>query len=512
MSTVSTRSRGGHSLHQLEERQPGDIEEVVAPGEDDPAVIEREKQDPYLVEWDGVDDPGNPKNWSRWFRWWMTGLVAMLTLNASFSSSAPSGIIPELIEDFGMSEEVATLTIAIFVLGYCIGPLLWGPLSESYGRRLIFIIAFVPYTLWQVGAALSHNTAQILVFRFLGGTFAAAPLTIAGPVLADIWDADTRGKAMALFTLAPFAGPALGPIVSGYMSLAGVSWRWVFWLLAIFAGACTVAIIFGLPESYTPVLLVARAKAIRLRTGDSHYFAALEKAEVSLRKRLSMILGRPFKVLFMEPMLIAITTYMSFVYGCIYLLFEAFPIVFTEGHGMNAGVSGLMFLPLFLGGCAGVALYIWGFNPRYERYMLMYDPKPVPPERRLEMAIIGGPLFAISFFWFGWTSFPEISFWSPMMAIFPLGIGITLIFLSLFNYIIDAYLMVAASAMASSTVVRSTFGAGFPLFATQMFEKLDPRWASTLLGCIAILMIPIPVVLMRYGAYLRRKSKYAPTN
>ncbi|EJT97844.1 MFS general substrate transporter [Dacryopinax primogenitus] len=396
--------------------------------------------------------------------------------------------------EFDMSEELATLTIAIFVVGYCVGPLLWGPLSESYGRRPIFIIAFVFYTIWQVAAALSRSTGQILVFRFLGGTFAAAPLTNAGAVLADIWDADTRGEAMAIFTLAPFAGPALGPIVSGYMSVAHVTWRWLFWLLSIFAGACTVAIIFCLPETYTPVLLVSRAKTIRLKTGETRYFAALERAEVSLRKRLSLVLGRPFKILFLEPMLIAITIYMSF------------------GHGMNSGVSGLMFLPLFLGGCAGVALYIWGFNPRYERFMRMCDPRPVPPERRLEMAIVGGPLFAISFFWFGWTSYPSISFWSPMMATFPLGIGITLIFLSLFNYIIDAYLLVAASALAGSTVVRSSFGAGFPMFATQMFDKLSPRWPSTLLGCIALLMIPIPVILMRYGAFLRRKSKYSPTD
>lgn len=80
----------------------------------------------------------------------------------------------------------------------CVGPLLWGPLSESFGRRPIFIIAFLGYIGFQVGCALSKNVASILIFRFLGGMFASCPLTNAGALLADIWDADRRGIAMAL--------------------------------------------------------------------------------------------------------------------------------------------------------------------------------------------------------------------------------------------------------------------------------------------------------------------------
>ena len=91
-----------------------------------------------------------------------------------------------------------------------------------------------------------------------------------------------------------------------------------------------------------------------------------------------------------------------------------------------------------------------------------------------------------------------------------MGCAIVFLFNGLFNYTIDAYLFVAASALSSMTVVRSLFGAGFPLFATQMYDKLDARWASTLLGCIAVLLAPIPFVLYRYGPVLRHRSKYAP--
>ena len=169
-----------------------------------------------------------------------------------------------------------------------------------------------------------------------------------------------------------------------------------------------------------------------------------------------------------------------------------------------------MFLPLFVGGVFAVITYLLWWNPRYERLAAQFAPSPVPPEYRLEQAMWAAPIFAISFFWFGWTSYPSVNYWAPMTAGGGIGFATVWIFLALFNYIIDAYLFVAASALAANTVVRSVFGASFPLFATQMFESLNPRWASTLLGLVAVVLAPLPFVLRKYGPTLRRKSKYAP--
>ena len=87
-----------------------------------------------------------------------------------------------MMEYFGFGREVATLTISLFVAGYCVGPLFWGPLSETYGRKPVLFVSFVIYTAFQVGCALSKNTASIIIFRFLGGCFAASPLVISGYV------------------------------------------------------------------------------------------------------------------------------------------------------------------------------------------------------------------------------------------------------------------------------------------------------------------------------------------
>ncbi|OBZ78241.1 hypothetical protein A0H81_02454 [Grifola frondosa] len=163
METSSqSKLQGGSSL------APEEVSTTVATDSPSP--------DSFLVAFD-PDGHDNPKNWSRRKRWYMTWFAGILGFNATFASSAPSGVAEGLIIQFGLSPELATLTISLFVVGYCVGPLFWGPLSEQYGRRPIFLVSFPIYTCFQVGCALSRNKASIIVFRLLGGLFAAAPLT-----------------------------------------------------------------------------------------------------------------------------------------------------------------------------------------------------------------------------------------------------------------------------------------------------------------------------------------------
>lgn len=463
--------------------------------------------DPFLVMFD-IDDPENPKNWSSKKRWVLTFVAGTFILSSTFASSSPSGIVQHMIDKFHFSHLIATLTISLFVCGYVLGPLVWAPLSEQYGRKPFFIASFTVYTLCQVGSALAPNTAALLVFRFLGGCFAANPITNSGAFISDIWDARERGKAMAIFCVAPFIGPTLGPLVAGFIEVSNISFRWLYWVLACFAGSCLFVIIFFIPETYAPVILVRKARRIREESGDSRYYAPLEALRIPFKTRLKRILAKPFLLFLHEPMLVAMTVYVSFVYGCIYILFEAYPIVFGEEHHMNAGSTGLMFLPILTGCVTAGILYRTVFQPIYESDLEKYSPDKPPPEVRLKSAMYSGPFYVISFFWFGWTSYPFISYWASMSSGVFLGVSISLIFVALTNYIVDAYLSVAASALAVYTVIRSAAGAGFPLFARAMYDKLGPRWASTVLGVVALFLAPIPLVLHKYGETLRKRSRY----
>jgi MFS family permease len=116
---------------------------------------------------------------------------------------------------------------------------------------------------------------------------------------------------MAVFVISPFISSALGPIASGYIAARGISWRWVYWIDAMFAGVCFFLTVFAIPETYAPVLLVKKAKALRKETGDKRFTAALERQNIHWRAQLRAVLGRPFKIMFLEPLLMVLTFYMS---------------------------------------------------------------------------------------------------------------------------------------------------------------------------------------------------------
>lgn len=166
------------------------------------------EDDPHVVNW--LDnDPRNPMSFSQATKWHMTIWVAVSTMAVAFVSSAYSGGIKQTIEEFNCTQEVATLGVSLFVLGFAIGPLLWAPLSEVYGRQVLFIGTYGALTAFNAGAAGSQNIWTLLILRFFAGAFGSSPLTNAGGVIADIFPARQRGIAMSIFAVSPFLGKSV---------------------------------------------------------------------------------------------------------------------------------------------------------------------------------------------------------------------------------------------------------------------------------------------------------------
>ncbi|KAJ9283852.1 hypothetical protein DTO021C3_8536 [Paecilomyces variotii] len=464
------------------------------------------EDDPYAVEWI-PNDPRNPMQYGEIKKWSITMCVAFATLAVALVSSAYTGGIDKIMLEFHIGEEVATLGVSLFVLGFAIGPLMWAPMSELFGRQVLFIGTYAGLTAFNAGCAGAQNIQTLIILRFFAGAFGSSPLTNAGGVIADMFPAAQRGLAMSVFAAAPFLGPVLGPIIGGFLGM-NAGWRWVEGFLAAFAGALWIVGSLVLPETYAPVLLRRRAERLSKITGKVYRSKLdIERGKVSLGSAFKTSLSRPWILLFREPIVFLLSIYMAIIYGTLYMLFAAYPIVYQGGRGWNPGVGSLPFLGIMVGMLAAV-LYTIPDNKRYIRTQEKHGGF-APPEARLVPCLLASIAVPVGLFWFAWTNYPSIHWMASIAAGVPFGFGMVLVFLSIMNYLIDAYTIFAASVLAANSVLRSCFGCAFPLFTTYMYNNLGIHWASSIPAFLAVACIPFPFLFYKYGPAIRTRCKFA---
>jgi hypothetical protein len=279
--------------------------------------------------------------------------------------------------------------------------------------------------------------------------------------------------------------------------------------MAIFTGVLWLTCALLVPETYAPVLLRKRAVALSKKTGRVYKSKLdVEQGTRSIGNVTKTALTRPWILLLREPIVFLLSIYMAIIYGTLYMMFGAFPIVFQQGRGWSSGIGGLAFLGVMVGMLAAVGYSVWD-NKRYNKTIEASENGIAPPEARLPPALVGSIAMPIGLFWFAWTNSPSIHWIVSIMAGAPFGFGMVLVFLSIMNYLIDSYLIYAASVLAANSVLRSLFGAAFPLFTTYMYANLGIHWASSIPAFLALACVPFPFLFYKYGSAIRLRCKFA---
>jgi MFS family permease len=131
----------------------------------------------------------------------------MTVINSTMGSSLPSMAIPKITEEWGViSPEQSVLPISVYLIGYVLGPIIWGPLSEQFGRRNLSIAAFSTFSLFTMACGLAPDWPSLLVFRLFCGITGSCPIAVVAGILADIYsEPKTRGRAFAIFMVVSFA-------------------------------------------------------------------------------------------------------------------------------------------------------------------------------------------------------------------------------------------------------------------------------------------------------------------
>ena len=376
------------------------------------------------------------------------------------------------------------------------------------GRNPVYIGTLFAFVLLQFGVIYAKNFGMLLAFRFLTGLIGSPVLATGGATIADMYKPSKQVYGIGVWGISAVCGPAMGPLIGGFAAEAK-GWQWPIWELMWLSGFCFIFLAFFLPETSSSNILYRRTVRIRKITGNANIKCEpeIEAEGLSTNEILLMVFVRPFTLSFMEPICFFLNVYIALTYGLLYLWFESFPIVFVEIYGFSLGMQGLAFIGILLG---AIFVMIPFFYYNYKYVEPQFNPNgELRPEIRLQPAMVGAFFLPICLFWFGWTSRVSIHWIVPIIGTSLFSVGEFLLFMGVLSYLGDAYPKYVASAYAGNDLVRSAFGAAFPLFAGSMYSKLGIGWASSLLGFLAVAFIPIPFVLYFYGKSIRSRSKMA---
>lgn len=465
--------------------------------------------DAYMVIFD-ENDSEFPQNFSSRKKIIYTTSILVSCFSSLYGSSVLSAASLALMEEFKIGTEVATLCTSLFVFGYASGPVMWGPLSEVQGRKIVILISIFIFTCLNFACATAKDLQTLIICRFFSGFASGAVMVIGPAVIGDLFPQRLRGNIITIFSLIIFGGPMLAPIISGFIvKNHSLGWRWCLYISGIISAFSLVLMSIFFEETHPGIILSRRAQLLRVKTENWFIYAEKDRENFSIADVVTKVITRPIHMLIVEPILLLITIYNSFVMGLVYLFLTEIPMIFGPGgYNFSDGVSLLPYLAILLGVEFGALCNLF-FEKRYLKKVTTIG-KLVPEERLLAM-FVGAICLPCGIFWLSWAGrySHKVHWIVPVLGNFPIGVGLICIFLPSLNYLVECYLPFVASAIAGNTVMRYFFGGVFPLFARQMFDALGIDWGGSLLGFFSVALIPMPLLFYRFGKRLRQKSKFA---
>ncbi|EFE33932.1 uncharacterized protein ARB_07396 [Trichophyton benhamiae CBS 112371] len=426
----------------------------------------QQSTDPNIVDWDGPDDPENPLNWSSTRRILIIIFVSSYTFTSNLAATIFAPGVKQMTHEFHITNPtVEYMIISIYVLGFALGPIIFGPLSELYGRLVIYYTCILVFLAFTAGCTFSTNVEMFLAFRFICGCAASGPMSIGGGTLADIIPQEERGRAISIFTL----GPMLGPDTPTAARLGLI-------LIYSQAGVISIGTFLFLKETYAPTILQKKAKRLRKKTGNPNLKPKVVKKGAPHQMILQAII-RPMKLLIFSPIVLLLALYAGLVYGFFFLLFATFPSVFQNTYGFSSGTSGLAYLGLGIGMMIGLAV----FSVVSDRVLVKKPGESMAkPEQRLIPMKWFGLATPIGCFIYGWAAHYHTHWTIPILGTVIMGFSSLFIMTPAQIYCVDAFgPQAAASALAANLLIRSPFGAFLDLAAGPLYGKLGLGWGNT---------------------------------
>lgn len=385
----------------------------MIPGENQPLLLTA----PANVVTFGPDDPENPYNWSRLRKWLMVAAIIPIDLSVSWGASGFSPAAGDFAKDVGVSPQVATLGLSMYVLGLAFGPMTLAPLSEYYGRRPVYIVSYGIFLLLLLGTSFVERLGPFLILRLFSGYFSSTTISNFGGTIADLFHHHDTGPAMSWFLWAATGGSPTGFVLFSFVA-QGRSWHDVFRIMFfICLGFWVILVIalYALGETRHSVILERRARGLRRATGDEDLEVPDEIKQWGPKALFGTALARPFRFLSGEAIVQFGALYNGFLYGLSFLFNGAFHMIFgPQGYGFDTIGVGISFLGIVVGVSLGLVTNI--YQERHYQHQVAKAGHRDVPEARVYLAKLAAIVLPVSLLAFAFTATPSIHPFFPVLA------------------------------------------------------------------------------------------------
>lgn len=349
-------------------------------------------------------------------------LISTANNTSSFGLAIYSPSHDKVKQEFNTNTPLSLLPFSLYVYGLAFGPMVSAPLSETFGRRFIYIFVTPVALLFILGAGLARNLATLAVCRLLAGITVSAPLAVGAGTIMDTWSGAYTNRGVILLMTTAFLGPALGEIVGGWIAQYK-SWEWSQWT-TLFLGAGVWIFALGAQETYAGPIIRRRARKLGMPVPA----APIPGGLAGVRFLATVTLMRPLYMLLREPIVLLCSLYSSLNFSVLFCFLASIPLIFSTSYGFTPGEAGLVLVGIAVGCMVGGLALVFVDLYTLERHRSRHGGGPPPPERMLWGAMLGGPLMATSLFWFAWTARPGIHWMVSVVATGLFGCSNILVF------------------------------------------------------------------------------------
>ncbi|CAK7217571.1 hypothetical protein SBRCBS47491_003204 [Sporothrix bragantina] len=484
-----------------------------------------------------------PPRYSVYSLWEKRWIVLAVSAAAFFSPVTAQIYLPALnviAADFRITATQVNLTMTTYMIFQGITPMFVGGLADGAGRRPAYMICFAVYIVANVGLAVCHNYASLLVVRMIQSAGSSSTIALCQAVVADIVTSAERGQYIGFTVLPTVLAPTLGPILGGVLSQY-LGWRSIFWFLVISSAVMFVVLLLFLPETcrqivgdgsirphplyrtfwqlFTDWRAKRQYRKKRAKNNDSSGLERTPTRASSVRPPLKVTFPNPLRSLLMlfEKQIGILVGYNAIVFAGFYSISVAMPSQYALVYGYNDLVIGLMYIPMAAGSALTAfvmgPLMNWNYRRHARRLGMPVDKSrqtdlaQFPIERaRLEIGIPLAVLAAAVLLCWGWALQCRVSVALPCVLNFLYGIGMIGFNNATSVLLIDVSPGQAGAAVAANNLARCLLGALFSAVIVPMIDRLGVGWAFVLLGLLYIVFLPLMFLLMRNGIRYRQEQ------